>query len=181
MAVPKLMSHFTYEDYKHWEDSWELIDGIPYAMAPAPYPKHQKIVAYIWRELDKNLNCTFKDICEVYIAPIDWKINEASVVQPDVAIFCEKTEKQYFSKTPPLIVEVLSRSTALKDTTTKFELYQREGVACYIIIDPNKQKAEIFELEDGKYKLAKKIDQDGEYHFSHDGCEVSIDFGVAFS
>jgi Uma2 family endonuclease len=174
------MSHFTYEDYKEWEDSWELIDGVPYAMAPAPYPKHQKIVFAISKELDKNLNCTFKDICEVYISPVDWKIDETSVVQPDIAIFCEKTQKQYFSKTPLLVVEVLSRATALKDTTTKFELYQKEGVSCYMIVDPNKQKAEIFELENGKYKLAKKIDQDGEYLFLHKSCEVSVDFSVVF-
>ncbi len=180
MAAPKLMSHFTYDDYKQWEDSWELIDGVPYAMAPAPYPKHQKIVFAISKELDKNLNCTFKNICEVYISPVDWKIDETSVVQPDVALFCEKTEKQYFSKTPLLVVEVLSRSTALKDTTTKFELYQREGVKCYMIVDPNSQKAEIFELEDGQYRLAKKIDQNGEYLFSHDDCETGVDFGVVF-
>ena len=180
MAIPNLMSRFTYEDYKHWEGSWELIEGIPYAMAPAPYPKHQKIVAHIWRELDKNLNCTFKDICEVYISPVAWKIDDSSVVQPDVAIFCEKTEKQYFSKTPLLIVEVLSLSTALKDTTTKFELYQKQGVQSYIIIEPNSQKAEIFELEDGAYQLSQKIDQDGEYKFSYDDCEVSVDFGVVF-
>ncbi len=180
MAASKLMSYFTYEDYKYWEDSWELIDGIPYAMAPTPYPKHQKIVFAISKELDKNLNCTFKEICEVYISPVDWKIDDSSVVQPDVAIFYEKTEKQYFSKTPLLIVEVLSLSTALKDTTTKFELYQREGVKCYIIVNPNEQKAEIFELENDKYFLREKIDQDGEYKFSHDGCEVNIDFGVVF-
>jgi Uma2 family endonuclease len=180
MPISQLMSHFTYEDYKGWEDSWELIDGVPYAMAPAPYPKHQKIVFAISKELDKNLNCTFKDICEVYIAPVDWKIDDTSVVQPDVAVFCEKTQKQYFSKTPLLVVEVLSRATALKDTTTKFKLYQREGVSCYMIVDPNRQKAEIFELEDTKYKLAKEIDQDGKYLFLYEGCEVSVDFAVVF-
>ncbi len=50
MASSALMKHFTYEDYKEWEESWELIEGVPYAMAPAPYPKHQKITARVWRE-----------------------------------------------------------------------------------------------------------------------------------
>ncbi|MBN2825405.1 MAG: hypothetical protein JXQ76_08785 [Campylobacterales bacterium] len=31
---------YTYEDYKEWEDRWELIDGVAYAMSPAPYPTH---------------------------------------------------------------------------------------------------------------------------------------------
>jgi hypothetical protein len=31
-------TYYTYNDYKDWEGSWELIDGVPFAMAPAPYP-----------------------------------------------------------------------------------------------------------------------------------------------
>ncbi len=26
----KILPHYTYEDYCHWEGRWELIDGIPY-------------------------------------------------------------------------------------------------------------------------------------------------------
>ncbi len=181
MAVPELAPRFTYKEYQQWEDSWELIDGIPYAMAPAPYPKHQKIVAHVWKELDKNLDCIFKNVCEVYISPIDWKVNETTVVQPDVALFCEQTQKQYFSKTPLLVVEVLSMATALKDTTTKFELYEREGVPTYIIIDPDTQRAEIFELHEGKYRRVQKIEREGVYRFKHKECETEIDFQNVFS
>lgn len=180
MSALALISLFKYEDYIKWEDSWELIDGIPYAMAPAPYPKHQRIVFKISKILDKNLKCIFKDRCEVYISPVDWKVDDTTVVQPDVAIFCEKTDKQYFQKTPLLIVEVLSRSTALKDTTTKFDLYEREGVGCYILIDPTKQKVEIYELEDKKYELKKRVENSGEYSYENDGCEIEIDFGEVF-
>ena len=180
MAAPKLAQRYTYDNYKEWEDSWELINGIPYAMAPAPYPKHQKIVAHIWRELDRNLKCIFKDICEVYISPVDWRVDDTTVVQPDVAIFCEESDKQYFSKTPLLVVEVLSLSTALKDTTTKFELYQREGVKVYIIIDPDTQKGEIFQLQDGKYELAKTVEKEGIYNFSDKECKTTIDFNKVF-
>ena len=34
---------FTYDDYVLWEGRWELIDGMPYAMSPAPAPFHQRI------------------------------------------------------------------------------------------------------------------------------------------
>ncbi|MCF6206884.1 MAG: Uma2 family endonuclease [Sulfurovum sp.] len=47
--------YYTYEDYKTWEDRWELIVGVPYAMSPAPYPLHQKTVARIGKELDANI------------------------------------------------------------------------------------------------------------------------------
>lgn len=181
MAAEKLLKYYSYDDYKEWEDSWELIEGVPYAMAPAPYPKHQKVVFAVSKELDKNLKCTFKDICEVYISPVDWKVDEQSVVQPDVAIFCEKTDRQYFSKTPPLVVEVLSRSTARKDTTAKFDLYEKNGVLSYIMIDPKDEKVEIYELKDDKYVLAMSLEHHGRYAFSFDECSVAIDFGVVFS
>ncbi len=172
--------YYTYNDYKEWEGSWELVDGIAYAMAPAPYPIHQKVVANIWRELDSNLLCEKKQ-CAVYLSPIDWKINENSVVQPDVALFCEETTKQYFSKTPPLIVEVLSKNTAFKDVTTKFELYQKEGVLFYIIIEPNTEISDIFKLINGKYQLLKKITKEDSYTFDISiECQTKVDFSRVF-
>ena len=34
------LAHYTYDDYKIWEDDWELIYGVAYAMSPAPMIKH---------------------------------------------------------------------------------------------------------------------------------------------
>jgi Uma2 family endonuclease len=172
--------YYTYDDYKNWEDRWELIDGIAYAMSPAPYPKHQKIIGRIYKELDKNLECIDKN-CEFYVSPIDWKINENTVVQPDVALFCEESDKQYFSKTPLIVVEVLSKSTAYKDVTTKFQLYQREGVLFYVIVEPNSEISDIFKLVGGKYELMKKATKNDKYKFEFNSdCSTQVDFGTLF-
>ncbi len=171
--------YYTYEDYKKWDGRWELINGIAYAMAPAPFPKHQKIVFEIAKELDKNLDCSNKE-CSVYISPIDWKINENTVVQPDVAIFCEDSQKQFFTKTPPLVVEVLYKVTALKDVTTKFKLYEKEGVEFYIIIEPNSEIGDIFKLKNGEYKLLKKVTKKDSFEFILNKCKSKIDFGNVF-
>lgn len=40
---PKYLPKYTYDDYKNWEGKWELIDGIPYAMSPAPRIEHQEV------------------------------------------------------------------------------------------------------------------------------------------
>ena len=181
MHSTALLKKYTYEDYKEWEDRWELINGIPYAMAPAPFPKHQRVVFNISKELDKTLNCIFKNICEVYISPVDWKVNETTIVQPDVAIFCEKPNKQYFSKTPILVVEVLSKATAQKDMTIKFDLYEREKVGCYIMIDPDTQKVEIYELKENKYKLVKSLQSEGIYEYKNNKCQVLVDFRNVFN
>ena len=168
---------YTYKEYLKWDGRWELIDGIAYAMSPAPYPKHQRIVVQAWRELSESLDCTD---CVVYVSPIDWKINESTVVQADVAVFCENTSEQFFSKTPPLIIEVLSKSTALKDVTTKFSLYEQAGVKYYIIIEPESEISDIFELIDGQYELMKKITKNDLYNFDFERCTAVIDFGKLF-
>ena len=174
------LPRYTYDDYVTWEGEWELIDGVAYAMSPAPYPKHQKIVARVWRELDAHLVCDDRN-CEVYLSPIDWKISDDTVVQPDVALFCEETDKQYFSKTPPLVVEVLSKATALKDVTSKFDLYEREGVTYYIIIEPESEISDIFKRVDGKFVLQKKATKNDRYDFELDGCKTSVDFAKLFA
>ncbi len=171
--------YYTLEDYAQWEDRWELIGGVAYAMAPAPYPRHQSVVVQMWRELDKALDCGTKN-CKVFVSPIDWRINSNTVVQPDVAIFCEAGDLQYFTLAPPLIVEVLSRSTALKDVTTKYQLYQAQGVEYYIIIEPNTQIADIFRLLEGQYILQKKATKEDIYTFEMPQCKAVVDFGLVF-
>ena len=171
--------YYTFDDYQYWEDRWELIDGIAYAMSPAPYPKHQKAALGIAKELSNNLVCGKE--CEVYISPIDWKINEHTVVQPDVALFCEETEAQFFSKTPPLVVEVLSKATALKDVTTKKDLYEREGVLFYIIVEPHTEIADIYKLVDGKYQHIGKYTKEEHFEFELSAeCRSAIGFFRVF-
>ena len=43
MGALDYIKHYTYEDYKLWEGKWELYEGYPVAMSPAPMIKHQTI------------------------------------------------------------------------------------------------------------------------------------------
>ena len=61
----KILPHYTYEDYCRWEGQWELIDGIPYAMSPAPRPEHQSIATNLAAELRLALKKN-KCNCKVY-------------------------------------------------------------------------------------------------------------------
>ena len=62
---------YSYEDYSHWEGDWELIEGVPYAMAPAPIKIHQLLMGYLFKsvagELDGCLDC---DV----LLDEDWKV-----------------------------------------------------------------------------------------------------------
>ncbi len=69
--------------------------------------------------------------CQTYtsLLPVDWKIFQDTIVQPDNLVICYKPSNQaYITKAPKIIFEILSKSTAKKDETLKYELYQAEAV-----------------------------------------------------
>lgn len=144
------LPHYTYEQYKTWEgNDWELIYGQAYCMSPAPMIKHQHISSKISWEL-QNL---FKDCqkCQV-LMPVDWKIAEDTIVQPDNSVIChEPTNEAYITKAPAIIFEILSKSTAKKDKGIKYDLYEQEGVKYYVIVDPDEEIAKVYKLHEGRY------------------------------
>jgi Uma2 family endonuclease len=146
----KYRPHYTYDDYCQWEGKWELIEGMPYAMSPAPIPAHQRVSLILSFHLETALQKGCKK-CKTYI-PLDWKIAEDMVVQPDVLIVCDKIEKKFLDFPPVLIVEVLSASTAAKDRGLKMEIYQSQKVKYYLIADPQFKKLEVYQLLNNKYE-----------------------------
>ncbi len=164
---------YTYEQYKLWEDNWELIGGYPYAMAPAPMIKHQSISSKIARRLEELFeNC---ENCQV-LMPVDWKISDDTIVQPDNSVICHiPTNDAYITKAPKIIFEILSKSTEKKDTTIKYDLYEKEGVEYYIIVDPEDSVAKVYKLHQGSY--IKVIDASDEtVQFELSSCDNSLEF-----
>lgn len=146
----KYRPHYTYDDYCLWEGAWELIDGVPYAMSPAPVPQHQRASIKLALQFEISLKTECEN-CAVYL-PLDWKISEDTVVQPDLLIVCKKIEKKFLDFTPALVVEILSPSTASKDRGEKMELYASQGVRYYLIADPQFKKLEVYQFANGKYE-----------------------------
>lgn len=138
-------SRFTYADYCTWpeEERWELIDGEPYAMSPAPARIHQDIVVELARQIGNHLQ---GNPCRVYVAPFDIRLpdhNEAdeavtTLVQPDIAVICDpaKLDDKGCRGAPDWIIEILSPTTAAKDQIQKRALYERHGVSEYWLVHP---------------------------------------------
>ena len=167
---------YTYQDYKEWGGDWELINGIPYAMAPAPVKKHQKLMISISSQLFENLKeCTN---CEVLIEE-DWKIDEKNVLRPDVSIVCNDLNPNFIAKTPKIIFEIVSPSTALKDENIKFRIYEQEGVQYFILVYPDTLIAKIFENQNFQYKKVGEFDVE-EFTFDIDECKITISFNNIF-
>ena len=95
-AAVKILPYYTYDDYCIWEGKWELIYGIPYAMSPAPTTKHQRITAALLSEFHFALKkCKH---CRVY-DPVDYKVAEDTVIQPDVLVICGKPKLNFLDNT----------------------------------------------------------------------------------
>lgn len=164
--------YYTVADWKNWQDNWELINGFPYCMSPSPTVHHQSINGNIIFQLLSKLQSCKK--CKAYL-PIDWIINEDTVVQPDVLVVCKEITTKNLTFPPILIFEILSPSTAKKDKTVKFDLYQEQGVKYYCMVDAETKAIELFLLVDGKYE---KQNFDKNYTFELEDCKVDFDFGV---
>jgi len=171
------LPHYTYNDYVQWEGRWEIIRGIPYAMAPLPSKKHQRLSQKIAHRLEELLkNCPR---CSAYL-PLDWQITEDTVVQPDNLVVCDENEEDDILLVPPVLVfEILSPSTSRKDRTLKYQLYQEAGVTYYCIVDPETQSAEVFVLRESEYR-AVEDSQEGKINFDLGPCSIAFDFREIF-
>ena len=117
-------------------------------MSPAPMIEHQSVSSNIAWQLKESLKGCIK--CRSLL-PVDWKISDDTIVQPDNLVIChEPTHKAYLTKAPKIIFEVLSKSTASKDQNLKFNLYEEEGVSYYIIVNPDDKVAKVYSLKNGK-------------------------------
>lgn len=166
MSIPaeKQDKKFNYGDYLTWEDDerWEIIDGVSYAMTPAPTINHQRISVrlsgYFWEYLKGKTGEVFHAPIDVLLPKADEKDTDVeTVVQPDLIIVTDRTklvDDQAFKGVPDLVIEILSPSTASKDRKIKRDLYQRTGVKEFWIIDPNMKTVEVYRLDgNGKYGL----------------------------
>lgn len=142
---------YTYADYKNWKEDWELVNGYPFQLLPSASPKHNlSIINFIVQgknSLKQNDNCS----CLLF-SELDWKINEETVVRPDLMIVCGQTSADYLEFPPVLIVEMISPTSIKKDRVIKFELYREQGVKYYLLADYTKKNVEVFELIDNFYK-----------------------------
>lgn len=180
---------YTYADYLNWPENerWELINGLPYNMTPAPSTEHQRISRKLVLQF---ANYLVGKTCEVFYSPFDVRLPLAhekdeeidTVVQPDLAIICDrnKLDKKGCKGAPDLIIEIISPATAKKDMQEKFLLYERNGVKEYWLVFPLDSVIDVYVLnKDNKY------DRSGLYQ-SPDKIKVGIladldiDLGLIF-
>lgn len=186
--LEKKNQKFAYRDFLAWDDQerWELIDGSPYNMTPAPSPEHQRICGELFFQIRSYLQ---GKECQVFFAPFDVRLAEpneseeacSNVVQPDLLVICDpaKIDEKGCKGAPDLVIEILSPATVKKDLTIKRKLYERFQVKEYWIVDPANQYIQVYQLQDGKYQPAVVYDQEEQVRFSI-FADLSIDLRELF-
>jgi len=145
---------FTWADYRSWPDDerWEIIAGVAYAMAPSPSVAHQEIVSALNGELRAFLEGR---PCDVLPSPMDVKLSDEDVVQPDLLVYCDPSQNKdsHIEGPPAIVIEVLSPGSQQHDRMRKLHLYARAGVKEYWIVGPKDQLVEVLVLKDGRYTI----------------------------
>lgn len=161
--------HFTYRHYLTWpdEERWELIDGIAWAMSPAPLTVHQELLTRLFGRLSA---CLSGKPCRLFVAPFDVLLPSSgeadeevdTVVQPDLLVYCDaaKITRRGGRGAPDFIIEILSPRSAKKDFGEKFELYEKRGVREYWIVDPAAKAIHAWALgPDGSYGEERIVEE----------------------
>jgi Uma2 family endonuclease len=138
----------TYRDFVRFPDDGqrhELIDGTHY-VTPSPITRHARLCMRLIKPLADYLE--LHPIGEVFGARLDCVMSFFDVVEPDVAVILND-QKQIITKknvrgAPALVAEVLSPGTSRRDRRQKRDLYAREGVREYWIIDPDDNVVTVF-------------------------------------
>ena len=127
------------------ETKHELIGGKIVAMAGAS-DRHNVIVSNLFLDLGLEVR---KNGCRTFSSDVKVKANTGNYFYPDIVITCGEREfedeKNDVLLNPVVIIEVLSKSTKLKDRNQKFDAYLKlKSLTDYVLVEQGKIRVEHF-------------------------------------
>ena len=141
-------------------DYYEIVEDNKFMLA-SPNRKHAYIMGNIYVRIYLYLEMK-DDIARVFTDHMDVHLPDGNLVMPDVFVICDKESFRHGSTVygvPDFVVEILSYSTKRKDRTLKKDIYEKNGVKEYWIVNPWEKSVEVYILRNGKFEL------DEEYNF----------------
>ncbi len=124
----------------------EYIDGYVYAMSGAS-KNHNRIAGNIFLEFGNHLK---KTPCEPFTSDMKVKVG-SKYFYPDVTVVCDdKTQAEYYTESPTILVEVLSKSTRRRDEKLKRMIYQTiPTLQEYVLIEQDFVDVEVCRRAEG--------------------------------
>jgi Uma2 family endonuclease len=124
-------------------------------VTPAPATRHQFTLQNLYDSLSPFVHKN--NLGEVCLAPLDVRLGEETVVQPDLIFISNARaaiiQENWIEGAPDLAVEVLSTSTAGHDRATKLPIYAEARVPEVWFIDPKAKTVEVLRLQGAKYVI----------------------------
>ena len=138
-------------------DRYEFIEEEKF-MSPSANIKHNRIVANLVMTIGVYVH-TLK-LGQTFTDSLDVHLPDGNLFRPDFIFFKAENSKfiidskyESIHGVPDMAVEIFSRSTMRNDIGIKKDIYERNGVKEYWMIDPWRESVTVYLLRDGKYFL----------------------------
>lgn len=142
-------------------DDYEIIEGEK-IMAPSANVWHNNVVVKL--ALIIGIHAVTNKLGFVFTDSLDVHFPDGNLFKPDFMFISAENSKIVIDNkhktlhgVPDMVAEIFSRSTMKRDVGIKKDIYERNGVKEYWIIDPWRESIDVYLLRDGKYEL------DGQY------------------
>ena len=151
ITVNKQAAYISEEDYlegeKISEVKHEYVDGNVYAMAGAS-KNHENISGNIFRKFGNHLE---DSSCVTYHTDVKVRTPAGNYRYPDCMVVCdEDNEEEYFSESPVILVEVISRSSRKTDEQTKrLEYINIPSLKEFVLIEQDYVDVAVFRKSEG--------------------------------
>ena len=166
-----------------YDEDFEVIEGEKF-MSPSPHRTHM----YIMMNLAVNFHMYLarNNKGRVFTDNMDIHFPDGSLMKPDLSIVCNPECFKHGATVygvPDFVAEILSRSTMKRDLTIKKDIYEKNGVKEYWIIDPWSKNVHVNILRDGKYFLDEIYGVYDEFEWSEltdeEKAEIKFDIHVS--
>ena len=134
---------------------YEIIGGEKF-MAPSASPYHNNVMGRLYNSISTYL---YHNKCGyAFTDNLDVHLPDGNLFKPDLIVVKKENAaiinwQRGIYGVPDMVVEVLSNSTRKNDLTVKKDVYEKNGVKEYWIVDPRAKTVDVYILRDGKYEL----------------------------
>ena len=148
MVKTASLPSFTFEHYLEWENRQplrhEFIRGEVFAMTGAS-DLHNELSGNLYTLLRQHLRGTE---CRVFMADVKLRVEAADCgFYPDLLVTCAESDRadRHVKRSPVVMVEVLSASTAAFDIREKFAAYrQLVSLQEYVLVDQERIRIQVY-------------------------------------
>jgi Uma2 family endonuclease len=157
LTYDDLVAMFPDDDRVHRE----LIGGEIF-VTPSPTNRHQRLSLRLTLALGNHLEA-HPEQGDLFTARFDVVMSPYDVVEPDLLVVLADQHDILTDKNvrgaPGLVIEILSPSTRKRDQTLKRQLFDREGVREYWMVDPDRNRVAVHRrAADGSFPLVTTLD-----------------------